>query len=969
MRERALEIFSNPTWYSKPCVDPVQEQIGRSLLLATVDSNMHHSMLRQPNCQEMFNYLNSRFFTVTRAEQLMCWDRLINLKLSDFSSSAEAVMKLYETLDDFISFGLDINRETIGGLALQSSIEAGSELRREVDRRVEQDLGGSSKTLSKKAVTPDQILKHIDIVKRQLDLGSSRTNTFSASVPQAHRSAIDTHSDQAKEYYDPQTWNDQPKQVEGLASSGPQCWNCRSTDHLLSKCRLPRRADFDRPPSSFNSLRRQTQQPGGNRSTNAPMIAPGNFQAWYPIVTPPGYQHCGYQPTQSPYAPPTTGPGGHQPGKRADWYRPDYRPKPPSQQPKLNPQASVNSADITGPPSHPAQEPSNPTQEYYRPLSPIQESTSRMIEIGVFDEGLQDDVVPSFRHLTVGNDDDPVLDTGATHHLTSNRYALLNFRLLEKPIPLRVATKGGGSFITGAGDLSFPTRNGQIAILRGVLYCEQASSTLISMAALRKANSKFLYNHVEDAFHIFSPHWLLLFRCHFCRTTNKWCLPQPLPPNPSGEIPSSIFLSANLRPPVSPYDQSSSPPLPTLSNSSSHYVPATHNLVEPTKCNENTNHVESKNLTRPTGLAVKTTEKELFESPLEVSPSFTWRPEDLTKDEATLLLWHRIFGHASLRVIRRLVKQQAAFGLPEKMPAGQLRCPVCAIHKSNRNNVLHRYNRSVKPLEILNVDLMGPFPIETYHKGRYVLTLKDLGSGYNEVKIMTNKSEANKHIVDTINRLERQTELKVKVLRSDNGGEFANKALATFLTSKGIRAERSLPYHHYQNGVVERFNRTVSDMGRTVLGDSRLPQRFWGFAFEWASWTLNQLPNKTSGDKTPYEALFKVKPQVDKARIFGSIAYVLQPPEKRNKLADHAFKAHVISHLDDSKGWMFWVPETDKLVTSAWATFEDVPGAPMLTTDQVNKQLKTVLTIDPKSNLVSLGDFSHELALWNYSLG
>lgn len=160
-----------------------------------------------------------------------------------------------------------------------------------------------------------------------------------------------------------------------------------------------------------------------------------------------------------------------------------------------------------------------------------------MIKIGVFDEGLQNGVVPGFRQLTVGDGDDPVLDTGATHHLTSNRYTLSSFRLLEHPIPLRVATKGGGSFITGAGDLSFLTPNGQITILRGVLYFEQASSTLISMAALRKANSNFLYNHVEDAFHIFSPDWILFFSCRLQHATNKWCLPQPLPPNPSGKPP------------------------------------------------------------------------------------------------------------------------------------------------------------------------------------------------------------------------------------------------------------------------------------------------------------------------------------------------------------------------------------------------------------------------------------------------
>ncbi|KAA1068238.1 hypothetical protein PGTUg99_029157 [Puccinia graminis f. sp. tritici] len=94
--------------------------------------------------------------------------------MSDFLSSAEAVTKLHKTLGNFLSFGLDINPKTIGGLALQSSIEPGTELCWEVDRQVKQDLGGLSKTLLQKAATLDQILKHIDIVKRQINLGSSR---------------------------------------------------------------------------------------------------------------------------------------------------------------------------------------------------------------------------------------------------------------------------------------------------------------------------------------------------------------------------------------------------------------------------------------------------------------------------------------------------------------------------------------------------------------------------------------------------------------------------------------------------------------------------------------------------------------------------------------------------------------------------------------------------------------------------
>jgi transposase InsO family protein len=133
--------------------------------------------------------------------------------------------------------------------------------------------------------------------------------------------------------------------------------------------------------------------------------------------------------------------------------------------------------------------------------------------------------------------------------------------------------------------------------------------------------------------------------------------------------------------------------------------------------------------------------------------------------------------------------------------------------------------------------------------------------------------------MDTITRLERITSNKVLMLRSENGGEFINKALGEFLTNKGIGTERALPYHHYQNGMIERFNRTVQAMGQTVLIDSSLPKTFWCYAFQWAGHVLNRLPNKASGKVTPYEALFQIKPHFDCFRAFGSYAYVHVPVE------------------------------------------------------------------------------------------
>jgi hypothetical protein len=50
---------------------------------------------------------------------------------------------------------------------------------------------------------------------------------------------------------------------------------------------------------------------------------------------------------------------------------------------------------------------------------------------------------------------DVVFDTGATHHVTGDRSALMDFKLLENPIPLRVATNGTAWFITGQGKMIF----------------------------------------------------------------------------------------------------------------------------------------------------------------------------------------------------------------------------------------------------------------------------------------------------------------------------------------------------------------------------------------------------------------------------------------------------------------------------------------------------------------------------------
>ena len=58
-----------------------------------------------------------------------------------------------------------------------------------------------------------------------------------------------------------------------------------------------------------------------------------------------------------------------------------------------------------------------------------------------------------------------------------------------------------------------------------------------------------------------------------------------------------------------------------------------------------------------------------------------------------------------------------------------------------------------------------------------------------------------KHFKITI---ENQLDLKIKILRSDGGGEFSSKAFAEFCSSQGIIHQFSCPHTPQQNGVAEK---------------------------------------------------------------------------------------------------------------------------------------------------------------------
>jgi len=75
-------------------------------------------------------------------------------------------------------------------------------------------------------------------------------------------------------------------------------------------------------------------------------------------------------------------------------------------------------------------------------------------------------------------------------------------------------------------------------------------------------------------------------------------------------------------------------------------------------------------------------------------------------------------------------------------------------------------------------------------------------------------------------QIQSQKEMKILKIRSDRGGEFENEPFETFCEKHGIVHEFSSPITPQQNGVVERKNRTLQEMARTMIHENNLAKHF-----------------------------------------------------------------------------------------------------------------------------------------------
>jgi hypothetical protein len=251
---------------------------------------------------------------------------------------------------------------------------------------------------------------------------------------------------------------------------------------------------------------------------------------------------------------------------------------------------------------------------------------------------------------------------------------------------------------------------------------------------------------------------------------------------------------------------------------------------------------------------------------------------------------------------------------------------VCMLTKQRRLPFPHQASfRAKERLELVHGDLCGSVTPATPGGRCYFLLLVDDHSCYMWVMVLCSKGEA----ADAIRRMQAAVEAecgrKLRVLRTDSGGEFTAAEFVSYCAEEGIQRHYSPPYSPQQNGVVERRNQTVMGMARALLKQRGMPAVFWGEAVVTTVYILNHSPTKALDGRMPYVAWHGGKPAVSHLWVFGCLTFAKELGHI-SKLDDRSTSGMFIGYAEGSKAYHILDPKTQRVRTAHDVLFKEGRG-------------------------------------------
>nr|GEZ38020.1 putative ribonuclease H-like domain-containing protein [Tanacetum cinerariifolium] len=156
------------------------------------------------------------------------------------------------------------------------------------------------------------------------------------------------------------------------------------------------------------------------------------------------------------------------------------------------------------------------------------------------------------------------------------------------------------------------------------------------------------------------------------------------------------------------------------------------------------------------------------------------------------MLWHRRLSHLNIKTMNRLVRHNLVRGLPSKCFNNDHTCVACLKGKHHKASCKTKLVNSVtKPLHTLHMDLFRPTSVSSLNHKWYCLVVTDDFSRFTWTFFLKTKDETSGILRNFITEIENLKDLKIKIIRCDNRGEFRNKEMNDFCLRNGIKREFS----------------------------------------------------------------------------------------------------------------------------------------------------------------------------------
>nr|GEX03275.1 hypothetical protein [Tanacetum cinerariifolium] len=289
-------------------------------------------------------------------------------------------------------------------------------------------------------------------------------------------------------------------------------------------------------------------------------------------------------------------------------------------------------------------------------------------------------------------------------------------------------------------------------------------------------------------------------------------------------------------------------------------------------------------------------------------------------------LWHHRLSHLNFDTINLLLKNDIVVGLPKLKFIKDHLCSSCELGKSKRKSFHTKITPSSKRgLQLLHMYLCGPMRVASINGKRYVLVIVDDYSRYTWTHFLRSKDETPKVLIYFLRLVQRGLHAQVRIVRTDKGTKFLNQTLHAYFVAEGILHQTSVARTPEQNGIVERWNRTLVEATRTMLSAAKVPLFFWGEAIATTCFTQNRSLIIPRHEKTPYHIINDRKPLVKFFCIFGSLCYIVKDGENLDKMKEKIDACIFVGYSTQSRAYRVFNKRTRVLVETIHVNFDELP--------------------------------------------